>query len=304
MNKRLSGRLGYKAVIKSLQRHFQKSMVVPCSSNHNIFYMLTQHDNSIGYRSGKKVYLNEGAWDKIAVLVKRETGFDLLIDSPDHSTVKDRLSNNLEDKTLPSKAVDGFVMCRLIGSPYEIGAATFDFAQTATPANTYLGLHIDCIKQWEVSAVIVVENFSAFMAFDSDYLDKLASSKIFSTVLVIYRGYDKQNIYGVATELAKTNSAKYVFPDYDLSGLSLAEAIASRINATGYILPLNAQSESRLVGLSKPEEYNRQSATIIHDHALLPSYKDIKRRFIAITQDAIMTHNIPVAIINRHSKIA
>lgn len=304
MNKRLSGRLGHKVALSSLQRHYQKSTSVPCNSNHNIFHLIIQYNRSIGYRLGKKIHFYEGAWDKIAALVKRETGFDLLTDTVDQTTVEDRIANTLHDKSLPAASVDGFVMCRLIGSPYEVSTATADFAQEATPANTYLGLHIDRIKQWQVEIVIVVESFVAFMALDDCYLEGLKMDHDFSTVLVIYRGYEKQNIYSVATELAKTASAKYIFPDYDLAGLSLAEAIASRMNATGYILPLDAPHESRLVDLSQREEYARQSATIICDQALIPFYRDIKRRLIATSQNAIMAHGIPVAIINRHANIA
>jgi hypothetical protein len=266
--------------------------------------LITQYDSSIGYRAGKKIHLHEGAWDKISALVKRETGFNLRTDTIDAATIEDGLNSVLHGKLSPSGSTNGFVMCRLIGSPYEVCAATANVVQQPTPANTYLGLHIDDIKQWQIKVVIIVESFMAFMALDDCYLEDLKANQDFSMVLIIYRGYENRDIYHVATELAKTTASKYIFPDYDLAGLSLAEAVASRMNATGYILPFDAQHESRLVSLSKREEYDRQSATAIYDQALMPSYKDIKRRLIATSQDAIMAHGIPVGIVNRHAKTA
>lgn len=303
MDKRLATKIGQKSALVSLQTRYQQDMVIRYSSKQNIFYMLTEHDSSIGYTAGKYIYLYDGAWSKIHALVKSETGFDLLYDTVDDLVIKGRVDNALttkDEKSLSLAPLDGFIMCRLIGSPYELSLATSDCVQTSTNSNTYAGLHISVIKNWNISAIIIIENFASFMAFDENYLLTIDGSDSFTTTLVIYRGHDKQNIYGVAAELAAASAAKYVFADYDLAGLSLSEVIASRVNASGYILPTQPHKEPLLAELSKKPQYDAQAQTVVHDLTLAPYYKDIKSRFIATTQEAIMAHKIPISIVLRN----
>ena len=302
MDKRLVKQLGNRTVLRTLKNHYQKNMTVPSNSQHNIFYLLIQHDRSIGYKVGKQVVLHEGAWSIIADIVKNITGFDLLTDDIDMMTRQGRVQSALimkNEKVLATPPTLGFLMCRLLGSDYEVAEATNKFSSSATASNSYVGLHISTTKNWSFDAIIIVENFAVFIALDSDFIKDIVSDKPIHSTLVVYRGHDKQGVYGVTAELASIKSDKYVFADYDLSGLSLAETIASKIGATGYILPSNACANSMLVNLSKKNEYNKQSRVVVHDIALSNYYNDMHKRFLAVTQEAIIAHNIPLSVVRR-----
>lgn len=302
MDKRLVKQLGNKTVLRTLKNHYQKNMTVPSNSEHNIFYLLIQHDRGIGYKVGKQVFLHEGAWGTIADIVKKIVGFDLLTDDIDMMTRQGRVQSALimkNEKVLALPPTLGFLMCRLLGSDYEISESTNKFSNSATANNSYEGLHISTIENWSFDALIVVENFAAFIALDSDFINKIISDKPIHSTLIIYRGHDKQGVYGVTQELSRINSDKYVFADYDLSGLSLAETIASKIGAAGYILPSNACANTMLVELSKKTEYNKQSRVVVHDIALSNYSHDMHKRFLAVTQEAIIAHNIPLSVVRR-----
>lgn len=302
MDKRLVRQLGNKTVLKTLKTHYQKNMTVPSHSDRNIFYLLIQHDRSIGYKSGKQVFLHEGGWGKIATIVKSVTGFDLLTDDVGLMTTQGRVENSLimnNEKSLSTPPTLGFLMCRLMGSDYDISEASNNFATRATADNSYEGLHINTIKDWVFDALIIVENFAAFIALNSSFIDTLIPRNPIQSTLVVYRGHNKQGVYGVTEEIASIKSEKYVFADYDLSGLSLAEIIASKINASGYILPRHAEKNPALARLSKRAEYIKQSRVVVHDVALASYSTDIHNRFLAVTQEAVLAHHIPMAIVRR-----
>lgn len=303
MDKRLASKLSQKSTLNNLQRRYQQDMVVRYSGDQNIFYMLINYDPSIGYTAGKQVYLYEGAWSKIHAIVKTETGFDLLYDTVDDLASKGRVDNALtikDEKALSTSPFSGFLMCRIIGESDDLMKATGNPTYARTPNNTYVGIHVSIIKNWCFSALVFIENFAAFMAFDDKYLAEIHGFKhTLNTVIIVYRGHDKQNIYSVASELSKIATPKYIFSDYDLAGLSLSEVLAIKVGAIGYILPTNPKEEPLLTALSKKSQYDMQAATIIHDRSLTPFYKDIKSRFIATTQEAIMAQGISVSVVDR-----
>lgn len=302
MDKKLVRSLGHKGTLKTLKIHCQKNMTVPSNSDHNIFYLLIQHDRTIGYKTGRQVVIHEGGWCKIASIVMSVTGFDLLSDDSEDMSHQGCIENaatmnNEKDLSVPPAL--GFLQCRLIGSPYEVADATLNFAIDATCNNSYLGVHIDTIKNWKMDALIIVENFAAFTAMDGSFVDSITTAYSFNSVLVVYKGYTKQGIYSVMAELAALPCEKYVFTDYNLSGLSLAEIIASKIDAAGYILPKQPEDNPALARLSKKAEYTKQAHVIVHDMALRPYNNDVHNRFLAVTQEAIMAHNIPVTTVRR-----
>ncbi|MBF0658080.1 hypothetical protein IPZ60_04920 [Psychrobacter sp. NG25] len=108
-----------------------------------------------------------------------------------------------------------------------------------------------------------------------------------------------KNIYSVATEIASLTCAKYVFADYDLAGLQLAEVIAERIESAGYILPKKAMHSQKLLEINKIAEREKQSAITIKDSVLQPYMNDMKVRFLAVTQEALMAHEVKLEVVNR-----
>lgn len=114
--------------------------------------------------------------------------------------------------------------------------------------------------------------------------------------MLIYRGHDDNN---VTTDLAGLTCPKYVFADYDLAGLQLAEVIAEHIKATGYILPKNAIDNQKLLTLNKIAEREKQSAIIVIEPVLQPYMNDMKVRFLAVTQEALMANEVKLEVFGR-----
>lgn len=160
-------------------------------------------------------------------------------------------------------------------------------------------MHINHIANWDVDIILVIENFASFTEFTESHLSSIEGISDNGMVLLIYRGHDDKNIYSVATEIASLTCLKYVFADYDLAGLQLAEVIAERIKATGYILPKDARHNQRLLKLNKIAEREKQSATTIKDSVLQPYMNDMKARFLAVTQEALMAHGVELEVVDR-----
>lgn len=303
MEPRLANKLAQKRTLKTLREGLLKRTKVFAYRNEdNIFYMLCQHDKTIGYSAGKKIYLSDMGWQSIINLVKAGTGVNLISDDIDVLSQKGRLENSTimaDEKILSRSPTQGFILCRLLGSAETLSQTTEHFANQSTPLQSYLGVHINHIANWDVDIILVIENFASFTEFTESHLSSIEGISDNGMVLLIYRGHDDKNIYSVATEIASLTCLKYVFADYDLAGLQLAEVIAERIKAAGYILPKDARHNQRLLKLNKIAEREKQSATTIKDSVLQPYMNDMKARFLAVTQEALMAHGVELEVVDR-----
>lgn len=303
MEPRLANKLAQKRILKTLREGLLKRTKVFAYRNEdNIFYMLCQHDQTIGYSAGKKIYLSDMGWQSIINLVKVGTGVNLISDDIDVLSQKGRLENSTimtDEKILSRSPTQGFVLCRLLGSAETLSQTTDHFANQSTPLQSYLGVHINHITNWDVDIILVIENFASFTEFTESHLSSIEGISDNGMVLLIYRGHDDKNIYSAATEIASLTCPKYIFADYDLAGLQLAEVIAERIEAAGYILPKGAMHNQSLVKLNKIAEREKQSATIIKDLVLQPYMNDMKARFLAVTQEALMAHGVELEVVSR-----
>lgn len=300
MDKILLRQLRHKTVLKTLKVHYKKNMTVASSSQYNIFYLLIQHDKSIGYKSGKQVILYEGAWEKIADIIKMVVGEDLDAPMPTTQDIVRPVLLPTSDTLIASKPPTlGFLMCRLFGSAYELQTTTLGFAFEPTPDGSYLGVSLDTITHWNVDILIVIEDFQAFLSLNEGFIQSLKNTQPIHSVLLVYRGHDKQGIYGMTQELSAINAAKYVFTDYSLLGLRAAEIIASKINAAGYILPANPREEGLLLTLTSSSAVRASSRVTVHDIALISYCADIKARNLAVTQMNIIAHDISMAVVRR-----
>lgn len=303
MEPRLANKLAQKRTLKTLREGLLKRTKVFAYRNEdNIFYMLCQHDKTIGYSAGKKIYLSYMGWQSIINLVKAGTGVNLISDDIDVLSQKGRLENSTimaDEKILSRSPTQGFVLCRLLGSAETLSQTTDHFANQSTPLQSYLGVHINHITNWDIGTIIVIENFASFTEFTESHLSSIEGINDNGIALLIYRGHDDKNIYSVATEIASLTCPKYIFADYDLAGLQLAEVIAERIEAAGYILPKGAMHNQSLVKLNKIAEREKQSAITIKDSVLQPYMNDMKVRFLAVTQEALMAHGVDLEVVNR-----
>lgn len=303
MEPRLANKLAQKRTLKILREGLLKrTKVFSYRNEDNIFYMLCQYDRTIGYSAGKKIYLSDMGWQSIINLVKAGTGINLILDDIEVLSQKGRLENSTimaDEKILSRLPTQGFTLCRLLGSAEKLSQTTEHFANQSTPLRSYLGVHINHISNWDIGTIIVIENFASFTEFTEGHLSSIEGVSNNGMVLLIYRGHDDKNIYSVATEIASLTCPKYVFADYDLAGLQLAEVIAERIESAGYILPKDAMHNQKLLELNKIAEREKQSATNIKDSVLQPYMNDMKDRFLAVTQEALMAHGVDLEVVSR-----
>ncbi|WP_440824305.1 DUF7281 domain-containing protein [Psychrobacter cryohalolentis] len=303
MEPRLANKLAQKRTLKTLREGLLKrTKVFVYRSEDNVFYMLCQHDKTIGYSAGKKIYLSDMGWQSIINLVKAGTGVNLILDDIEVLSQKGRLENSTimaNEKILSRSPTQGFILCRLLGRAETLSQTTNHFANQSTPFQSYLGVHINHITNWEVDIILVIENFASFTEFTESHLSLIEGISDNGMVLLIYRGHDDKNIYSVATEIASLTCPKYVFADYDLAGLQIAEVIAERIESAGYILPKKAMHNQKLLEINKIAEREKQSATIIKDSVLQPYMNDMKDRFLAVTQEALMAHGVELEVVSR-----
>ena len=305
MDQTLITALSKKSNLKILKARYQKAMIVPCAGRTNIYRLLLNNDASLGRLEGKLLHLNGAAWPKIHALVKKQTGFDLLTDSIDNFSMMDRtaVSTSMKDeKVLGLPPMSGFLMIRIIGDSYSINASTAGFVRSSTLINTYIGVQAIQLEKWDYDALVVVENFSTFLNMDVDYLKEVKVDRVFETVVLIYRGSDHQNIYASADTVKNIDCERYVFADYDFSGLSLASVIAKRINATGYLLPVLGETDEHLRSLSKKDIRIKQAAVEIDDDVLRDYYLNIKSKFIAVTQESLMANKVKMSVVRRYSE--
>lgn len=303
MEPRLANKLAQKRTLKTLRDGLLKrTKVFTYRNEDNIFYMLCQYDKTIGYSAGKKIYLSDIGWQSIINLVEAGTGFNLISDDIEDLSQKGRLENStimVDEKILSRSPTQGFLLCRLLGSAETLSQTTDHFANQSTPLRSYLGVHINHISNWDIDTIVVIENFASFTEFTDSHLSSIEGVSNNGIVLLIYRGHDDKNIYSVATEISRLSCPKYIFADYDLAGLQLAEVIAERIKAAGYILPKKARHNQSLLKLNKIAEREKQSATTIKDSVLQPYMNDMKVRFLAVTQEALMAHEVKLEIVSR-----
>lgn len=302
MDRALKTTLSKKANLKRLQNHYQKSMILPLGPPTGLFALLLANNSSIGHVQGKKLHLSVTAWSAIRDLVKREVGFDLLLDSLESLSLQDRVNTSLsmnDEKILSLPPMSGFLMCRIIGDSYDVSASTARFVSGPTPENSYFGIQATQLDKWDFDVLLVVENFAAFIAIDQNYLKGVNARGVAQTVVVVYRGSDHQNIYSVSETLKDIDAERYVYADYDLSGLSLAATIAEKINATGYVLPDLDVSGGQLAALTKKEVRFAQSAVTITDPVLMPYYQDIKTNFLSVTQESLIANKVKMKVVIR-----
>lgn len=304
MEAKLEAKLQQKSALRMLQEHLlQYSSVIPFRSTSNVFFMLCKYDKSIGYPSGGKIHLNSNAWVKITELVKELTGFDLLAGDINDLSKLNRVDVSLvmnNEKSLGRAPSEGFVMGRLLGSGDTLNKDTKGFCNNSTPLNSYIGVHISDIQKWSISNLIIMENLAAFLVFNENHLSKIIGIDSKKSALVIYRGHSSgNNIYRLIDELKALEVNKYIFADYDIAGLNISEVIAEKINADGYILPLNKDDLKTLIKLTKSIEREKQSSITVSESTLLPFYKSLKHNFIGVTQESLMAHEIPLTVVER-----
>lgn len=291
-----AGKLGY---LKEKMMLGARS--VTYRSPDNILALLVAFDPNIGYTESGRVLINTGGWGRIREIVKAETGIDLLKQDLSALKDKDRVDNTAvanNDKLFSKAPTKGFIECRLLGSDEHIVNATNNDVHKQTKESFYIGVAIDDLIGWDIDNIIVIENFNAFCRFNTQHAQLIEglSGKV---TLLAYRGHSNKNITDVLKAFAQKNLRRYIFADYDLAGLRIVESISKSLDAHGCILPSEPWLDTqRYISMTVKENRNKQSAIRASHPSLEPYLEHIRKKHLAVPQEALMAKQIPLKVVD------
>lgn len=266
----------------------------------NILVLLVSFDPSIGYTENGKVIINMGGWGRIREIVKAQTGIDLLRHNLNELKSKDRVDNTAvttNDKLLSKAPTKGFLECRLIGSEEHITNASNNYTHKQTKENAYLGVEINDLIDWNIDNIIIIENFNAFCRFNEQHT-KLVEGLTGAVTVLAYRGHSNKNITSILKALAQKDCKRYIFADYDLAGLRIAESMSKTFNAYGYILPNKPWMQTeKYIEMTVKENRKKQSSIQTSLPSLTPYFEHIRDKYLAVPQETLIARKTPLKIV-------
>ncbi len=266
----------------------------------NILVLLVSFDPSIGYTENGKVTINMGGWGRIREIVKAQTGIDLLRHNLNELKSKDRVDNTTvttNDKLLSKAPTEGFLECRLLGNEEHIINASNSYTHKQTKENSYLGVEINDLIDWNIDNIIIIENFNAFCRFNGQHA-KLVEGLTGAVTVLAYRGHSNKNITSILKALAQKDCKRYIFADYDLAGLRIAESMSKTLNAYGYILPNKPWMQTeKYIEMTVKDNRKKQSSIQTSLPSLTPYFEHIRDKYLAVPQETLIARKIPLKIV-------
>ncbi|MER2163380.1 MAG: DUF2399 domain-containing protein, partial [Psychrobacter alimentarius] len=245
--------------------------------------------------------INMGGWGRIREIVKAQTGIDLLRHNLNELKSKDRVDNTAittNDKLLSKAPTKGFLECRLLGSEEHIINVSNNYTHKQTQENAYLGVEINDLIDWNIDNIIIIENFNAFCRFNEQHA-KLVKGLTGAVTVLAYRGHNNKNITSILKALAQKDCKRYIFADYDLAGLKIAESMSKTLKAHGYILPNKPWMQTeKYIEMSVKENRKKQSSIQTSLPSLTPYFEHIRDKYLAVPQETLMARKIPLKIID------
>ena len=291
-----AGKLGY---LK--EKMLQGVRVATYRSHDNILVLLVSFDPSIGYTENGKVIINMGGWGRIREIVKAQTGIDLLRHNLNELKGRDRVDNTAittNDKLLSKAPTKGFLECRLLGSEKHIINVSNNYTHKQTQENAYLGVEINDLTDWNIDNIIIIENFNAFCRFNEQHA-KLVKGLTGAVTVLAYRGHNNKNITSILKALAQKDCKRYIFADYDLAGLKIAESMSKTLKAHGYILPNKPWMQNeKYIEMTVKENRKKQSSIKISSPSLTSYFEHIRDKYLAVPQETLIARRILLTIVN------
>ena len=267
----------------------------------NILVLLVSFDPSIGYTENGKVIINMGGWGRIREIVKAQTGIDLLRHNLNELKSKDRVDNTAittNDKLLSKAPTKGFLECRLLGSEEHIINVSNNYTHKQTQENAYLGVEINDLIDWNIDNIIIIENFNAFCRFNEQHA-KLVKGLTGAVTVLAYRGHNNKNITSILKALAQKDCKRYIFADYDLAGLKIAESMSKTLKAHGYILPNKPWMQTeKYIEMTVKENRKKQSSIKISSPSLTSYFEHIRDKYLAVPQETLIARRTPLKVVN------
>ena len=267
----------------------------------NILVLLASFDPSIGYTENGKVIINMGGWGRIREIVKAQTGIDLLRHNLNELKGRDRVDNTAittNDKLLSKAPTKGFLECRLLGSEEHIINVSNNYTHKQTQENAYLGVEINDLTDWNIDNIIIIENFNAFCRFNEQHA-KLVKGLTGAVTVLAYRGHNNKNITSILKALAQKDCKRYIFADYDLAGLKIAESMSKTLKAHGYILPNKPWMQTeKYIEMTVKENRKKQSSIKISSPSLTSYFEHIRDKYLAVPQETLIARRTPLKVVN------
>ncbi|MEO1898774.1 MAG: DUF7281 domain-containing protein [Pseudomonadales bacterium] len=267
----------------------------------NILVLLASFDPSIGYTENGKVIINMGGWGRIREIVKAQTGIDLLRHNLNELKGRDRVDNTAittNDKLLSKAPTKGFLECRLLGSEKHIINVSNNYTHKQTQENAYLGVEINDLTDWNIDNIIIIENFNAFCRFNEQHA-KLVKGLTGAVTVLAYRGHNNKNITSILKALAQKDCKRYIFADYDLAGLKIAESMSKTLKAHGYILPNKPWMQTeKYIEMTVKENRKKQSSIKISSPSLTSYFEHIRDKYLAVPQETLIARRTPLKVVN------
>jgi hypothetical protein len=244
------------------------------------------NEYNLGALQGSIIILDAKSRVGIAEKVKEITDFDPRKDHYEDlklmsRTQASKFTNDEKFISLPPR--EAFVEVRRLTNTYH------------TPG--YQGMLVEDVMSLNCPCFVSVENFDVFTNLqlsDIICLEKLAGAH----VCLIYSGDNKASPKAVK-KLRELNNKPWVhFGDYDPAGIHIAIA---RLKATHIIVPnIDAIKTSlaltnKLVFASQYIQLNKLKQII--PASIIPHVEFIKENNIAIMQEQLISHNIPLSLI-------
>ena len=242
-----------------------------------------------------------GGWGRIREIVKAQTGIDLLRHNLGELKSKDRVDNTIltnNDKLLSKAPTEGFLDCRLLGREEHIINASNNYTHKQTKENAYLGVEINDLINWNIDNIIIIENFNAFCRFNEQHA-KLVEGLTGAVTVLAYRGHSNKNITSILKALAQKKCKRYIFADYDLAGLKIAESMSKTLKAHGYILPNKPWMQTeKYIEMTVKENRKKQSSIKINSPSLTPYFEHIRDKYLAVPQETLIARRTPLKVVN------
>lgn len=99
--------------------------------------------------------------------------------------------------------------------------------------------------------------------------------------------------------LAQKECKRYIFADYDLAGLRIAESMSKTFKAHGYILPNRPWLQTeKYIEMTVKENRKKQSSIKINLPSLTPYFEHIRDKYLAVPQETLIARRILLKVVN------
>ena len=99
--------------------------------------------------------------------------------------------------------------------------------------------------------------------------------------------------------LAQKECKRYIFADYDLAGLRIAESMSKTLKAHGYILPNRPWLQTeKYIEMTVKENRKKQSSIKINLPNLTSYFEHIRDKYLAVPQETLIARRTSLKVVS------